>query len=148
MESPLTPGACGRHLGDPRMLDINVLLDEIVNRDGSDLHLVVNDPPTVRIHSHLLRLEQYGALDAQATEDLVSQIIPDRCRRELEAQRGVDFGFSYGDKARFRVAVFYQKGSIAVNMRLIPYKILAFDQLGLSKYVRQLCLAPRGLVLV
>ena len=130
------------------MLDMNVLLDEIVNRDGSDLHLVVGDPPTVRIHGHLVRLEEYGKLDAQMTQDLVGQIIPERCRRELEEQRGVDFGFSYADKGRFRVAVFFQKDTVAVNLRLIPYRILTFDQLGLSKHVQQLCVAPRGLVLV
>ena len=130
------------------MLDINVLLDEIVDRDGSDLHLVVGDPPTVRVHGHLVRLEQYGKLDADTMVHMMRQITPERCLPELEDQRGVDYGFSYGDKARFRVAVFYQKNSVAVNLRLIPYKLRSFDEIGLEKSVQELCLAPRGLILV
>ncbi len=130
------------------MLDIRTLLDDIIERDGSDLHLVVGDPPTVRVHSRLVRLEHHGVLTPEVTKDLVHQIIPDRCVAELEECRGVDFGFSYGDRARFRVAVFYQKHTLAVNMRLIPYKIRSFDDLGLSAHVQQLCYAPRGLILV
>lgn len=130
------------------MLDINILLDEIVNRDGSDLHLVVGDPPTVRIHGRLVRLEEYGSLDAATTESMMRQITPERCLEELEDQRGVDYGFSFGDKARFRVAVFYQKHTIALNLRLIPYKLRSFEEIGLEKHVQELCLAPRGLILV
>jgi len=130
------------------MLDIKVLLDEIVDRGGSDLHIVAGDPPVVRIHGRLHRLEQYGILDEQTTADLVKQIIPERCIEELKDQRGVDFGFSYGDKARFRVAVCYQKFNLAIVLRLIPYKMFSFEELGLSQYVKKLCDVPRGLVLV
>jgi len=130
------------------MLDIKVLLDEIVDLGGSDLHITVGDPPIVRIHGRLHRLEQYGVLDEQTTADLVKQIIPQRCVEELNDQRGVDFGFSYGDKARFRVAVYYQKFCLGITLRLIPYKLFSFEDLGLSQYVRKLCDAPRGLVLV
>ena len=129
-------------------MDMKTLLDEIVNRDGSDLHIVVGDPPTVRIHGHLVRLQEYGNLTPEITTDLVRQIIPERCVAELKERRGVDFGFSYGDKARFRVAVFYQKHTLALNLRLIPYKIRSFEELGLSTHVQELCQAPRGLILV
>lgn len=130
------------------MLDIKLLLDEIVDRGGSDLHVVVGNPPTVRVHGRLIRLDQYGILDDQTTENLVKQIIPERCVEELREQRGVDFGFSYGDKARFRVAVFYQKFSLAVVLRLIPYKLYSFEEIGLSQHVKKLCEASRGLILV
>lgn len=130
------------------MIDVKLLLEEIYTRDGSDLHLVVGDPPTVRVHGRLVRMEEYGKLDPETTADLVRQIIPQRCVAELEEQRGVDFGFAYENKARFRVAVFYQKGTLALNMRLIPYKIRTFEELGLDLHVQQLCHAPRGLVLV
>jgi len=130
------------------MLDIRLLLDETVNRDASDLHLITNDPPTVRVHGRLVRMEEYGKLDPATTDSLVKQIIPERCVAELEEQRGVDFGYSYGDKARFRVAVFYQRDSIALVMRLIPYKLRTFEEIGLEAHIRQLCHHPRGLVLV
>lgn len=130
------------------MLDIKLLLDEIVDRGGSDLHLVVGNPPTVRVHGRLVRMDQYGMLDDETTADLVKQIIPERCVQELKSEHGVDFGFSYGEKARFRVAVFYQKYSLAIVLRLIPYKLFSFDELGLSPSVQRLCQMPRGLILV
>ena len=116
------------------MLDINTLLDEIVNRDGSDLHIVVGDYPTVRVHGRLVRMEQYGKLDAETTNRLMRQFTPDRCLPELEERRGVDFGFSYEDKARFRVAVFYQKHTVAINLRLIPYTLRSFEEIGLISF--------------
>lgn len=130
------------------MLDINVLLDEIIERDGSDLHLVVGDPPTIRLHGRLVRLDKYGTLDSETTQNLVDQVLPERFVDELKDQRGADFGFSYGDKARFRVAVFYQKDTLAVNMRLIPYKLRTFAELGLSPQVQTLLTVPRGLIIV
>jgi len=130
------------------MLDINVLLDEIVNRDGSDLHIVAGDPPTVRVHGRLVKMKEYGELTPETTESLMRQIIPERCVKELEEMQGVDFGFSYGDKARFRVAVFKQKFTYALNLRLIPYKLRTFEEIGLSDACKDLCKAVRGLVLV
>jgi len=130
------------------MIDINDLLNIIVERDGSDLHLIVGDPPTVRVHGRLRRIEGYPPLTPEDTEHMCKQIITERCWRELQEERGTDFGFSFGDKARFRVAVFYQKHSIALSLRLIPYKLLTFEQIGLEHHVRDLCYEPRGLVLV
>ncbi|MHB9035332.1 MAG: type IV pilus twitching motility protein PilT [Armatimonadota bacterium] len=130
------------------MLDMKLLLDDMIARDGSDLHLVVGDPPTVRVHGRLVRMENHGKLDAAICENLVRQIIPERCVPELRDQHGVDFGFSYGDKARFRVAVFRQKQTLAINLRLIPYKLRSFEEIGLDPGLARLCHAPRGLVLV
>lgn len=129
-------------------MDINVLLDMIVEKDGSDLHLVCGDPPTMRIHGHLVRVEGFPPLQPEHTEAMTRQIVSERCWKELQEQRGTDFGMSFGDKARFRVAVFYQKHSIALVLRLIPYKLLTFDQIGLEHHVRDLCYEPRGLILV
>jgi twitching motility protein PilT len=130
------------------MVNIFELLDAIVELDGSDLHLVVGEPPTIRLHGGLHRLKQYGSLRPEQTEYMMRQISPERSIRETEEFRGADFGFSYGDKARFRVSLFMQKNTLALNLRLIPYRLLTFEQIGLDTCVQELCKAPRGLILV
>lgn len=130
------------------MIDIYELLDTMYELDGSDLHLVVGDPPTIRLNGGLKRLEQYGKLTTEQTEHMMNTISPERAIHELEEMMGADFGLSYGDKARFRVSLFMQKGTIALNLRLIPYRLLSFDDLGLDDNVKELCKAPRGLILV
>jgi len=129
-------------------VDIFELLDLMYEMDGSDLHLVVGDPPTIRLHGSLKRLEQYGKLTPEQTEYMMTQIAPERAIKELEEMMGADFGLSHKDIARFRVSLFMQKGTIALNLRLIPYRLLTFDELGLDDHVKELCKAPRGLILV
>jgi twitching motility protein PilT len=127
---------------------VEELLEKTLELDGSDLHLVVGEPPTLRRHGGLQRLEEYGALEAEDTEHLMRSIAGPRALDEFSEMNGADFGFAYEDKARFRVSLFRQKGTIALNMRLIPYRILSFEQLGLSEQVVKLLYQPRGLILV
>lgn len=87
-------------------------------------------------------------MQPEDTETMTKQIISERCWKELQEHRGTDFGMSFGDKARFRVSVFYQKHSIGLVLRLIPYRLLTFEQIGLEQHVRDLCYEPRGLILV
>lgn len=129
-------------------INIFELLDHMIELDGSDLHLVVGDPPTIRLHGGLHRLTQYGNLNAEQTNYMMRQIAQERSIKELEECWGADFGFSYETKARFRVSLFMQKHTLALNLRLIPYRLLTFEQIGLDKNVQDLCKAPRGLVLV
>jgi twitching motility protein PilT len=77
-----------------------------------------------------------------------NQITPERNQQELQEEGGTDFGFAYGDKARFRVAIFRQRGNITVVLRLIPTKIMSFEEIGLPKICAALCRRPRGLFLV
>ncbi|MCC6446443.1 MAG: type IV pilus twitching motility protein PilT [Armatimonadetes bacterium] len=127
---------------------IEQLLDATIAYDASDLHLVVGEPPTLRVHGGLKRLTDYGTLEESDTKRLVESIARPRSMNELGEVQGADFGYTYGNKARFRVAAFIQKGTIALNMRLIPYRLLNFEQLGLKKSVIDLLYQPRGLILV
>src|SRR5436190_1076224 len=127
---------------------ITELLDKTMEMDGSDLHLVVGEPPTLRRHGGLLRLEEYEPFTPEDTWAIAQAIGNERALKDFEQMQGADFGFAYEDKARFRVSLFRQKGTVALNMRLIPYRILSFDQLGLSEKIVQLLHAPRGLILV
>src|SRR5262249_17294864 len=100
------------------------------------------------VHGHLVRLQQFGNLSAEDTDRLMRSITPERSLKELTEVKGSDFGFSYEQRARYRVSIFIQRGTVAINMRMIPYRILTFEQLGLSEHVQKLLQHPRGLILV
>ena len=129
-------------------MNILDMMEFVVTEDASDLHLVVGEPPTVRLHGRLVNVPGYEVLTPELTLDLCKQIIPERSWNELQTELGADFGFAYGDKARFRCATYFQKHSIAIVLRQIPNRLLTFEQIGLSDHVKQLCYEPRGLILV
>lgn len=129
-------------------VDVAELLNKVVDLNASDMHMLVGEPPTLRIHGHLHRLEEYGELNAEQTEQFMRDISPPRAQAELEEVQGSDFGYTFGERARFRVSIFMQKGTVAINMRLIPFKLLSFEEIGLDKRLQRLLYAPRGLFLV
>jgi len=126
---------------------IDKLLQTVVNRKGSDLHITVGQPPVVRIDGHLVRLET-KVLTSEDTVALMKSITPERCQQELQEVGGSDFGFAFGDTGRFRVSIFKQKSSVAMVLRLIPARLLTFEQLGAPPVLKDLCARPRGLLLV
>ena len=130
------------------MIDIRELLDKVIDMGGSDLHLLVGEPPTIRLRGGLTRLNDYGDLTPEQTDSLMRQVAPKRAKEELREVQGADFGFGYKDKARFRVSIFMQKGTVAMNMRLIPYELLSFEQIGIPTSIVKLLHQPRGLILV
>lgn len=126
---------------------IDKLLQTVVNRKGSDLHIAVGQPPVIRIDGHMIRLET-KVLTPEDTASLMKSITPERCQQELQEVGGSDFGFAFGDVGRFRVSIFKQKGAVGMVLRLIPAKLLTFDQLGAPDVLKDLCARPRGLLLV
>src|SRR6266850_5950114 len=128
-------------------IQIDRLLETTVRRNSSDLHLAVGKPPTLRLHGHLREL-QTKVLDPEDTVALMKAITPDRIQQEYEETGSGDFGFAYGEEARFRVAIFKQKGYCSLVLRRIPNKILTFEQIGLPKMAEQICRRPRGIFLV
>jgi twitching motility protein PilT len=128
-------------------LNMDRLLQACVSQGGSDIHLIVGRPPVLRIDGRLRSLET-KVLGPEDTVALMKSITPERNQQELQEEGGTDFGFAYGDKARFRVAIFRQRGNITVVLRLIPTEILSFEEIGLPKICAGLCRRPRGLFLV
>ncbi len=128
-------------------LQMDRLLDTVVKERASDLHLTVGRPPTVRLHGHLQNLKT-KVIDADDMVALMKSITPEQKQQELSEKGGTDFGFSYGDKARFRVSIFKQRGDLAIVLRLIPSRLLTFEQIGLPEICRELVRRPRGLFLV
>ncbi len=126
---------------------IDKLLMACVKQDASDIHITVGQPPVFRLHGRLRRLET-KVLDSEDCVSLMKSISPERCQRELQESGTSDFGFAFGDKARFRVSIFKQRGDVAMVLRQIPTEMLSPQQLGLGEVVTKLCLRPRGLFLV
>ncbi|MFM9996085.1 MAG: type IV pilus twitching motility protein PilT [Phycisphaerales bacterium] len=128
-------------------MQIDRLLDTVIKLGASDLHVTVGRPPTIRLHGHLRNL-QTKTLESDDMVGLMKAITPERNQQELQEEGGTDFGFAYGDAARFRVSVFRQRGDIAMVCRQIPNKLLTFEQIGLPELCRELIRRPRGLFLV
>ncbi|MBK9120657.1 MAG: type IV pilus twitching motility protein PilT [Phycisphaerales bacterium] len=126
---------------------IDRLLETCIRVGASDIHLHVNRPPVLRVDGRLRSLET-KSLEPDDTVALMKSVTPERNQQELQEEGGTDYGFAFGDKGRFRVSVFRQKGNISMVLRLIPSKILSFDEIGLPKIVKSLCHRPRGLFLV
>lgn len=133
-------------------LHIDRLLETTIKKGASDLHLHVGRPPVLRLNGRLRDLAT-KVLEPDDTMALMKAITPDRGQQEFTEQGGTDFGFAFRSadgsaSARFRVAVFRQKGHVSIVLRKIPYKLLTFEQIGLPPIVAELCRRPRGLFLV
>src|SRR4249920_3371628 len=126
---------------------IDKLLQACVKQGASDIHIVVGQPPVFRLHGRMRKLETQ-VLEADDTVALMKSIAPERSQRELQEKGSADFGFAFGDLARFRVSVFKQRGNISMVLRQIPNNMLKPEQLGLPDVVVKLVLRPRGLFLV
>ncbi len=126
---------------------IDKLLHTVVSRGASDLHITVGQPPVVRIDGRLKKLET-KVLEAEDTVALMKSVTPDRCQQELQEGGTTDFGFAFGELARFRVSVFKQRGNVAMVLRQIPVTLLGFKDLGTPPVLTDLVMRPRGLILV
>lgn len=126
---------------------IDKLLQTVVNQGASDLHIAVGQPPVLRLSGHMRKLET-KVLEPEDTVALMKSITPERSQQELQEIGGCDFGFAFGDAARFRVSVFKQRGQISMVLRQIPNTLLTMEQLGLPPVCRDLIMRPRGLFLV
>ncbi len=129
------------------MPEIGELLQLCVKHNASDMHLTVGKPPTLRIDSSLMSLN-YSPLTHENTEALMKSITGTDNQRRIQEVGGVDFGFAFEKVARFRVSVYKQKGHYGITLRLIPTRLLTFEEIGLPKVIRELLFRPRGLFLV
>ena len=138
-------GAAPRAAGGPILIE--KLLTAAVDNGVSDIHITAGIPPVFRIDGHM-RPQATKVLTPEDTNALMKSITPERCMPELAEKGGCDFGFAFGDRARFRVSVFKQRGSIAMVLRQIPNKLLTPEQLGVPEVCKKIVTRPRGLFLV
>jgi twitching motility protein PilT len=123
------------------------LLQLVVAEGASDLHIRVNTPPTIRVHGILHRIEG-PSLKPEDSEELMRTITSEENIQSVRERGGADFGFAFGDAARFRVSVFKERGNFGLVLRQIPSKLLTMEQIGIPPSVKELLYKPRGLILV
>jgi len=129
-------------------LRIEVLLEEVVKRKASDLHIQVGLPPMLRVDGHLAPIQNMPVLTEDHLESLVFSVLDEDQKQILLKDKEFDLSFAFGDLGRFRVNAFHERGNLAAAMRLIPNEILTPEQLGLPAVVSKFANYPRGLVLV
>jgi twitching motility protein PilT len=129
------------------MIQVEKVLAAAIRQEAEDIFFTVGRPPMLRLNGALEPLAT-DVLTPKDTIALMKSITPERYQQELQEEGSADFGFSFGDGARFRVAVFRQQEDTAIVLRLIPARMRTFEELGLGATVQELVFRPRGLLLV
>jgi twitching motility protein PilT len=127
---------------------IEILLEEVVKKKASDLHLQVGLPPMLRVDGALTPVNGADVLSDEAVETLIFAILDEDQKQILLKDKEFDFSFAFGDLGRFRVNAFHERGNLAAALRLIPNELLSIAQLGLPEVVNKFAEYPRGLVLI
>ncbi|MCD6452016.1 MAG: type IV pilus twitching motility protein PilT [Acidobacteria bacterium] len=128
-------------------LSLHELLKITIEEGGTDLHITTNSPPQIRVDGKLRPLNMPPLTPAQ-TKALAYSVLTDAQKHRLEENLEIDLSFGVKGLARFRCNVFFQRGAVAAAYRVIPWKIMDFQSLGLPRVVEEICRKPRGLVLV
>ncbi len=129
-------------------ITIEVLLEECIKHDASDLHLQAGLPPVLRIDGVLRPMTTYPVLDDMMVQQLVFSTLDANQKVILKKDKEFDYSFAFGDLGRFRVNAFYERGNMAAAFRLIPNMIRSIEDLGLPGVVATFADRPNGLVLV
>jgi len=127
---------------------IEILLEEVVKKKASDLHLQVGIPPMLRVDGSLIPVTGADPLTDETVETLIFAILDEDQKQILLKDKEFDFSFAFGDLGRFRVNAFHERGNLAAALRLITNDILSIEQLGMPAVVNKFAEYPRGLVLV
>lgn len=127
---------------------VELLLEEVVKRKASDLHLQVGLPPMIRVDGGLLAIHGAAPLNEESVEGLIFTLLDEDQKQILLRDKEFDFSFAFGDLGRFRVNAFHERGNLAAALRLIPNQIPTVEQLGLPAVINKFTEYPRGLVLV
>src|ERR687886_861541 len=127
---------------------IDHLLEEMVARGASDLHVSVNSPPAIRVRGHIERLDEYEPFTPESTQQLLYRILSSEQQKQFEIKRQLDFAHAVPGVARFRVNVYFQREAVGAAFRVIPEEIKTLEELNLPSTLHQLADYPRGIVLV
>jgi twitching motility protein PilT len=131
----------------PPPYNFKVVLQTMAQQGGSDLHLKIGRPPTMRLNGELTPMDM-PALKPEDLRSIGEQIIPPKQRREFDESKDADFAIGVPGVGRFRVNVYQQRGSLAYAFRLIAFQALSMDELNLPPILKEIAVKPRGLVLV
>ena len=129
------------------MVNLHQLLKILVEANGSDLHITTNTPPQIRVDGKMTPMD-FPPLNQVETKQLCYSVLTDAQKHKFEEENELDLSFGVKGLSRFRGNIFVQRGAVAGVFRVIPYKILTFEELNLPPVVSELAAKPRGLILV
>jgi len=129
------------------VVTLRQLLDDMVQRKASDLHLTAGVPPELRVDG-IITPTEYDVLTPETCASLAYSVMSDEQRKRFETTRELDFSFGVKSLARFRANVFLQRGVVTMALRMIPYEILPLEKLGLPTVAREFTNRHKGLVLI
>jgi twitching motility protein PilT len=128
--------------------NLRALLEEMIEKNASDLHCTAGERPKLRIDGDIVSASVEEVLSPKDTLSLAYSVLTENQKKRFELEDELDFSFGIQNLARFRGNVFKQRGCVAMVLRMIPFNVLTFEDLGLPAVVSQLADRPRGLVLV
>ena len=128
--------------------DLVELLEVLLDKEGSDLHITAGARPKIRVHGELLDMDDYDFLSPSDAQNLCYSVMTELQRKTLEENFDVDFSFGIQKLSRFRANVYIQRGTVAGAFRVIPFEIPPFEQLGIPPVVQKFSSLVKGLVLV
>src|SRR6266699_2133457 len=128
--------------------NLRALLEEMIEKDASDLHLVAGERPKLRVDGDIVNASTDEVMTPKDTLSLAYSVLTENQKKRFETENELDFSFGIQNLARFRGNVFKQRGCVSVVIRQIPFNVKTFNELGLPNVVAQLADRPRGLVLV
>jgi len=129
------------------MANLHQLLQTMIDKGASDLHITTGSPPQLRIDGQLVPMN-LPPLSASETKQLCYSVLTDVQKHKFEESNELDLSFGLKGLSRFRANMFMQRGAVATAIRTIPFKILSFEELQLPPIVQELVRKPRGLILV
>jgi twitching motility protein PilT len=129
-------------------INLRSLLEEMVSRNASDLHIVAGERPKLRVDGDITNSSVEQTLAPKDTLQLAYSVLTEEQKKRFELEDELDFSFGIQNLARFRGNVFKQRGCVSMVVRQIPFAIKTFDQLGLPGSIAKMAEKPRGLVLV
>jgi twitching motility protein PilT len=129
-------------------MNIYDLLDQLVQLEGSDLHIIVGSQPHFRVNGKLVPVENSPVLEPEDTVALIKPLMTQEQQEYVEVNKELDFGYQFKDKGRFRTNVYHAKGHLAAALRLIPAEIKTLDELNIPEAVHRFGKWKQGLVLV
>ena len=129
-------------------MNIHDMLNLLIEKQGSDLHIVAGAPPTLRVGGRLSAIENTPVLNPEQTQILINPLLTKEQQEYVTLHKEIDFGYQFGDKGRFRINVYHAKGALAAALRLIPKEIRSIDELQLPDIFHQFTSYKQGLILV
>jgi len=129
-------------------INLRTLLEEMIEKEASDLHLAVGECPKLRIDGDIVNSSFTEVMTAKDTLHLAYSVLTENQKKRFETEDELDFSFGIQNLARFRGNCFKQRGCVGMVIRMIPFQVKSFEELGLPPVVAKLAERPRGLVLV